>query len=45
MVDHKINEIKVPNTFKNDNHIIEIVGISLLIIGIGTLIYGKSKKK
>ena len=42
MKDNKI--IEVPITFKNDNKSIIICGISLLVLGIGIILYGKKKK-
>ena len=36
--------IKVPDTSTNENHIVEIIGASLIIIGIGLIIYEKRKK-
>lgn len=37
--------IEVPNTELNDYHIPEVIGISLMLLGIGVLIYEEKRKK
>ena len=36
--------IEVPNTQSNDNHMLEIIAISISLVGIGLLLYIKRKK-
>ena len=37
--------IEVPNTELNDYHIPEVIGIGLMLLGIGVLIYEEKRKK
>ena len=37
--------VEVPNTVLDDYHIPEIIGIGLMLLGIGVLIYEEKRKK
>ena len=43
MKDKKI--VNVPNTFKNKNYTVAIIGSSIALVGIVVVLYGKKKKK
>ena len=37
--------VDVPDTFSKDNHILEIVGGSFILYGIGAIVYVKKRKR